>query len=320
MKPHVAILVLACAACLVGLAVSALLLLREQRRAQAKAARMQAVTELHGPARAADFGGSRLDAGARGPSLRSGLATLWGYNAARRAIYPVGPLPALAAAAVVAAFAARVAAGFAGPAGWMALPAAWVMLCRGFFGWYEERHVKRLFLQFPDALAMIVRTVRVGLPVVEALRVVARDSPEPTCREFAELVEQTNIGVPIEDALRDMAQRNRLPEYRFFATALSLQGQTGGGLTETLENLADTIRKRVAARMRGHALAAEARMSSYILGALPIVAGSLLAAINPGYMSVLFTDPQGRMLLLFGLALLSLGAISMRTLIRRSLR
>ncbi len=123
-----------------------------------------------------------------------------------------------------------------------------------------------LFQQFPDALAMIVRAVRVGLPIVEAIRVVARENAEPTAREFAGLVAQTTIGVPLDDALREMAERNRLPEYRFFATALSLQSQTGGGLTETLENLADTIRKRVAAKLRGHALAAEARMSSLYSG------------------------------------------------------
>ncbi len=212
----------------------------------------------------------------RAPVSAPAWAPLWGYHPGRRAIYPAAPLLVLAVGAAIAAVIARAATAFVGPMGWLALPGAWVLLCRFCFGWCEQRHANRLYEQFPDALAMIVRTVRVGLPVIEALRVVARDSAEPTCREFAELVEQANIGKPIEDALREMAQRNQLPEYRFFATALSLQGQTGGGLTETLENLADTIRKRVAARLRGHALAAEARLSSYILGALPIVAGAML--------------------------------------------
>jgi tight adherence protein B len=157
------------------------------------------------------------------------------------------------------------------------------------------------------------------LPVVEAIRVVAQENPEPTAAAFTGLVAQSAIGVPLEDALREMADRTRLPEYRFFATALSLQSQTGGGLTETLENLADTIRKRVAARIRGHALAAEARMSSYILGGLPLVTGGLLSIMNPDYMSVLFTDPSGRKLLLFGILLLGIGAFSMRALIRKSL-
>ena len=90
-------------------------------------------------------------------------------------------------------------------------------------------------------------------------------------------------------------------------------------MTETLENLADTIRKRVAAKMRGHALAAEARMSSYILGGLPLVTGSMLSIVNPDYMAVLFTDPSGRNLLLLAVVLLGVGAFIMRTMIRKSL-
>jgi tight adherence protein B len=116
-----------------------------------------------------------------------------------------------------------------------------------------------------------------------------------------------------------MATLSGLPEYRFFATALSLQSQTGGGLTETLENLADTIRKRVAIRMRGRALASEARMSAYILGALPLVTGGILSVINPSYVRVLFVDPSGQTLLFVGIAMLSVGAFTMHTMIRKSL-
>jgi tight adherence protein B len=193
------------------------------------------------------------------------------------------------------------------------------MFCRAFFGWCENRTQQKLFVQFPDALATIVRAVRVGLPVVEALRVVAKESLEPTSREFNALVEQTAIGVPLDEALREMATLSGLPEYRFFATALSLQAQTGGGLTETLENLAETIRKRVAIRMRGHALAAEARMSSYILGALPIVTGGMLSVVNPNYVGMLFFDPTGRKLLFIGIGMLCVGAFTMHTMIRKSL-
>jgi tight adherence protein B len=214
---------------------------------------------------------------------------------------------------------ARGATNFAGLAGWAALPFAALLICRWFYGWCEDRLITKLYNQFPDALAMIVRAVRVGLPVIEAIRVAARENPQPTAREFESLVARTAIGVPLDEALREMAERNRLPEYRFFATALSLQSQTGGGLTETLEGLADTIRKRVAAKLRGHALAAEARMSSYILGALPLITGALLTVMNPSYMQVLVTDPTGQKLLLIGAGLLGMGALSMRMLIRASL-
>jgi tight adherence protein B len=247
------------------------------------------------------------------------MAKLVRYETAHIAAYPVKPLVVVVISIIPSAIFGRVLESIIGPAGWAVVPIACVLICRSFYGWCEDRLMATLFKQFPDALAMIVRAVRVGLPMVEALRVVARENPEPTAREFAVLVAQTSIGVPLDDALRDMAARNRLPEYRFFATALSLQSQTGGGLAETLENLAGTIRKRVAAKMRGHALAAEARMSSYILGALPLVTGSLLLMSNPTYMTVLFTDPSGRNLLLAATVLLLLGAFSMRTLIRKSL-
>ncbi len=108
---------------------------------------------------------------------------------------------------------------------------------------------------------MIVRSVRVGIPVTEGIRTVAREAPRPTAQEFSLLADQIRIGMPIEEALRELATRNQLPEYRFFATALALQNQTGGGLAETLENLGDVIRKRVALKGRAHALASEARTS-----------------------------------------------------------
>ena len=116
-----------------------------------------------------------------------------------------------------------------------------------------------------------------------------------------------------------MAARNRLPEYRFFATALALQSQTGGGLTETLENLADVVRKRVALKSRGYALAAEARTSAMVLAVLPVFAGGALAVMNPEYVGVLLQEGTGQTV--FGCAVLWLGTgmMSMRYMIRKSL-
>ena len=120
--------------------------------------------------------------------------------------------------------------------------------------------------------------------------------------------------------MRDCAARNRLPEYRFFATALSLQAQTGGGLTETLENLSDVIRKRVAVRNRAYALASEARTTTYILAALPVITGGMLALVNFGYISLLFTNSTGNMILGGAISMLCIGMFTMRTIISRSLR
>jgi tight adherence protein B len=306
--------------CLIGLGVSATLLVRDGRRTRERTLCIEKSVGLHRVSQTGSMSEEyRLDRQHRRRTLLDRAAKLALYDPAHQGIYPARPAVVVTVASVIAVIAAKALVDLLGPSGWLTSPALLLLICRRFYGWYRERHAAALFRQFPDALAMIVRTARVGLPVVEALRVVARETMEPTRGEFAALVAQTSIGVPLDDALREMSERNRLPEYRFFATALALQSQTGGSLAEALENLADTIRKRLAARMRGRALAAEARMSAYILGGLPIVTGIMLELVDPDYMQVLFTDPAGRKLLWAGAGLLCLGGFTMRLLIRKSL-
>lgn len=202
----------------------------------------------------------------------------------------------------------------------LTLPVLWWLFCRGFFGWCVNRRKSRLFTQFPDALSMVVRSVRVGIPVNEAIRAVARELAIPTGPEFARLGDEVAIGVPLDEALHNMAERNDLPEYRFFATALSLQAQTGGGLSETLENLADVIRKRVSVKERGNALASEAKTSAGVLAALPPLSGIGLWFINRDYIMVLFTDPIGRFVLGGAVLMLGVGIWVMRMIIQKSLQ
>lgn len=198
-------------------------------------------------------------------------------------------------------------------------PAVWVMLSRGFFSWAEERRRHTLFRQFPDALAMVVRAVRVGIPVTSAIAAAARESPQPTAQEFQAMTDRLAIGMQLQEALNETAMRNGVTEYRFFATALALQARTGGSPTEALENLADVIRRRVALQERGRALASQARASAIVLAALPIVIALLLTVINFDYISLLFTDPTGRSILATAIALLCIGIYTMRLMIKKSL-
>lgn len=209
--------------------------------------------------------------------------------------------------------------GLLGPAAWLLVPPCWLLCVRAVYRGSDARRTATLLKQFPDALSTIVRAVRVGIPVGEAIRNVARDAMEPTAGEFARLHDQITIGTSLPDALQEMASRNRMPEYRFFATALSLQSQTGGGLTETLEGLADVVRKRVALKARGYAMASEARTSSMVLGALPVLTGLALAVMSPAYIAPLFQEGPGQQL--FGGTVLwfGLGLMVMRWLIRKSL-
>jgi tight adherence protein B len=124
--------------------------------------------------------------------------------------------------------------------------------------------------------------------------------------------------VPIETALSHLYARTQVREFAFFAVVMGLNRQTGGNLAETLEILADTVRRRVAMAAKAKALASEARASAAILGALPFVVGLLITAINPGYMRELFTDPRGPNLIMAFVVLLSCGMFTIRWIIKRS--
>jgi tight adherence protein B len=171
----------------------------------------------------------------------------------------------------------------------------------------------------PDGLSMIVRTVRAGIPVSEAFQVVARESPALTAKEFTTLAGEISVGRTMDDALWKMAMRTGLREYRFLAVALSLQAQTGGNLTETLEKLADVIRKRMALRQRGKALTSEGRATAVVLTTLPFLLSGVLFLITPAYVSLLFVDPLGKKFLLAAIICLGAGLFAVRHLIRRSL-
>ncbi|HEY4040858.1 MAG TPA: type II secretion system F family protein, partial [Rhodopila sp.] len=257
------------------------------------------------------------------PVLAEGLgpmsASAFGFDPALEDHYPVRWWIALTATLIIAIVGAKLGSELGGNLVWLGLPVGWIVLSRTFFSWCESRRRDKLFTQFPDALAMIVRAVRVGIPVSDSIRAVGQELEAPTGPEFTRLSRELSIGMVLPEALKAMAERNGLQEYRFFATALSLQNQTGGGLSETLENLADVIRKRVATRQKGHALAAEAKMSSLVLAGLPPFAGVGLWIMNSKYIVLLFVDPMGQKILGAAVLLLTAGIVAMNVLIRKSL-
>lgn len=247
------------------------------------------------------------------------MARTFGFDPDRPEQYPLRWWAILLIVAVVA----RIISGFGvmivGPFGWLDWPLIWIYGCRYVFRWSANRRRDKLFVQFPDALAMIVRSIRSGVPLTEAIRIVSVQSPEPTASEFALVAADLSIGASMTDALSLLADRNVITEYRFFATALSLQSQTGGRLSDTLESLAQVVRKRTAAKARGKALASEARTSAAILAGLPILAMGGLYVLNPSYMSVLFTDDVGHIFLGAAFGSLFGGIFVMRTIINRTL-
>jgi tight adherence protein B len=304
---------------LAGLGYAGVLVTREETRQEKLSRRITAVVAPHMRVQRIELSAfTPLENGDRKTTL-SRLASVFGFEPAKLDRYPLRWWLILMITFAVAKGAEMLAADVIGSYSLLVLPVAWVVLSRSVFGWFEKRFQDKLLHQFPDALAMIVRTVRVGIPVMRAIRNVSRDAPSPTRDVFGRLVNQITIGVALDKAVQEMAQRSGLPEYRFFATAITLQMQTGGTLSDTLENLADVIRRRVALKARAMALASEARTSAAVLAALPFVSGTAIWALNPAYIGMLFHPGLGRELLSAAALSLGCGLLVMRSLIRRSL-
>jgi tight adherence protein B len=184
----------------------------------------------------------------------------------------------------------------------------------------QRRFQERFVEIFPDALDVIVRAVRAGLPVLDAIESTIANVPEPVAGEFRRLLDEMRIGVDLEDVLEHAANRIRVNDFRFFAVTLLLQRRTGGSLADTLVNLAGLIRRRKEIRLKARALSAESRATAYLLGVLPFVMIGIMYLINPGLISLLFTDPRGKVMLSIGIGMLIFGFIAMRAMIKKALR
>ena len=145
-----------------------------------------------------------------------------------------------------------------------------VMVVRGLFGWQRRRLAEQLFRQLPDTINMVTSAVRSGLPVNEAFRTIAREMPQPTAGQFAPVCSELALGRPAEEAVEGVYRRTGVAEYGFFAVTLGVQMKSGGGLAETLQTLADTVRQRVTLAARAKALAGEVIFSSRALSLAPV--------------------------------------------------
>jgi len=247
------------------------------------------------------------------------LLRVFGVKAEHKDLYPAPWWALLLALATLAAVISGLGVATFGNLGWLSHPGLFLMISRTFFNAVAAKRARVLYTQMPDALAMIVRSVRTGLPVSEALRIVGKEAQQPTGAEFERLYNQLLIGTTLTDALLEMARRTTVPEYRFFAVALALQGQTGGSLTDTLENLGDVIRKRTAMRARAYALSSEARTTMMVLASLPFVAFGALLLLTPQYAELLFETARGRQILAGALSLMGMGIGTMQLMIKRAL-
>ena len=197
-------------------------------------------------------------------------------------------------------------------------PIVAVLTARGIFGWQHARYSDAVFRQIPDTLGLMVRAIRAGLPLAEALRSIGREMPSPTRDEFSRVVGDMAIGRPVEAALMRLHERTGLAEYAFLAVTLGLQAQTGGSLAETLDNLSEMVRKRVAMAKRAQAMAGEAKAQAALLLVLPFIAAAAMAFIQPFYVATFTQNPTGQRMAQIALGMMLMGVLSIRWLIRQA--
>ena len=168
---------------------------------------------------------------------------------------------------------------------------------RWFVGFAAKRRFKKFTLEFPNAIDVIVRSIKAGLPFADAVMIVAREAAEPVRSEFKEMVDSQTIGVPISDAAERMYQRVPLSEVNFFAITVTIQQQSGGNLAEALGNLSKVLRERKKMKAKIQAVSQEAKSSAMIIGALPFFVAGAVYLTSPDYLQPLFTEPMGNLLL-----------------------
>jgi tight adherence protein B len=174
-------------------------------------------------------------------------------------------------------------------------------------GFMGKRRVKAFLNLFPDAIDLMVRALRSGLPISEAIVGASQEIGDPVGAEFSTIEGGMRMGRDLDSLLWDIAKRIDAPELRFFIIALSVQRETGGNLAETLANLSDLLRRRKMMQQKVRAMSSEARASTMILGSLPVVVTLLLLMTSPAYIKSLFTDPRGLMLVGLALGMLATG-------------
>jgi tight adherence protein B len=180
----------------------------------------------------------------------------------------------------------------------------------------KAAQLRRFQSVFPEALDLIVRSVRAGLPVSEAIRMIGTEVAEPVGAAFREVGANLAIGLSLEDALALLERKVPIPEVKFFVISLTIQQETGGNLAEILSNLASIMRKRVQIGKKIRALSSEARASALIIGSLPFIVGIIIFMMNRQYIEILFIDEVGRWYLAGAMASIATGAVVMAKLIR----
>lgn len=186
---------------------------------------------------------------------------------------------------------------------------------RWIVGFLGKARCKKFSSHFADAVDVIVRGIKSGLPVHDCFKIIARESPAPLGPEFQKLVEGLGVGLTLQQALDKMYERMPTPELKFFAIVIGIQQKTGGNLAEALGNLSTVLRARKMMGEKIKALSSEATASAGIIGSLPPAVMILVSITTPAYMGKMFTDPRGQFMLVIAILMMALGIFVMKRMI-----
>ena len=216
--------------------------------------------------------------------------------------------------AVVGFVAAYVVGGYLVGAAVMAF-AAGLGVPRWFLGYLKTRREKAFLKALPDAVDVIVRGIKAGLPLFESIKVVAADAPEPLKSEFLAIIETQTIGMPLGEACGRLYERMPVPEANFFGIVIAIQQKSGGNLSEALGNLSKVLRDRKKMSEKIQAMSMEAKASAGIIGSLPPIVMALVWITTPGYIALLWTHHIGQFMLLACVCWMTLGVLVMKKMI-----
>jgi tight adherence protein B len=182
-------------------------------------------------------------------------------------------------------------------------------------GFLKKRREAKFLNAFPDAVDVIVRGIKAGLPLLDSIKLIAVDAVEPVRGEFRAIVQTQTISMPIGEACLKLYENMPVPEANFFGIVVSIQQRAGGNLSEALGNLSRVLRDRKKMKAKIQAMSMEAKASASIIGALPIVVAGLVWLTSPNYISLLWTDPFGRTMMAACGAWMGIGIFVMRKMI-----
>jgi tight adherence protein B len=177
----------------------------------------------------------------------------------------------------------------------------------GYLMWKKSSRIKKFNDALPDAIELMARALRAGHSVSSSVEMIAQQSKEPLSSEFASCFQQQKFGIPFRDAMLTMGERVPDPDLQFFITAVLVQKETGGDLTEILDRTTRLIRDRVRIKGEIQSYTAQGRLTGWILSALPVILLVVMNLLSPGYSDVLFTDPLGKLLLTAGAVAIAIG-------------